>query len=218
MTTNTVNPTNRIAKHLGNGKPTIEPVARESYVGKIVFVEPPIGTFGSGEYIVVDQTDNALYGVKLGSAYDGCEVRQIPLTGKIPWTVVRVEPDTTRLIEWTILLLMEFAATPVEDRHEDIDDCIYEGADYAAGALLRMLQRHDDERYRALVQKLERIGQEATANFTGKQATEASTEASADDSGSDDTKLTANIAADNNPTPVLVIDLSNFDMALAWLL
>jgi len=70
MTNATLNGTNRITDHLGNGngKATAGPVSREDYVGKIVFVEPPIGTFGAGEYIIVDQTRNALYGVKLGSA------------------------------------------------------------------------------------------------------------------------------------------------------
>jgi len=186
-------PINRIAKHLGNGKATTEPVTSEDYVGKIALVEPPVGTFGAGEYIIVDQTDQALYGVKLGSAFDGSEVRQIPLTGNSAWTIVRVEPDTYGLTESTILLLSDFAATPPEDRHEDLEDCIYEGADYAAGALLRMLERRQDERCEALVRQL------------------------ANGSGSDDTKLTADAAADNDPIPVLLIDLSNFDMALAWL-
>jgi len=86
-----------------------------------------------------------------------------------------------------------FRATPSEDRHEDLDDCIYEGADYAAGALLRMLERRQQQRYRALVRQL------------------------ANGSGSGNTKLTANAAADNNPVPVLLINLSNFDMAFAWL-
>ena len=186
-------PINRIAKHLGNGKATTEPVTSEDYVGKIALVEPPVGTFGAGEYIIVDQTDQALYGVKLGSAFDGSEVRQIPLTGNSAWTIVRVEPDTYGLTESTILLLSHFAATPPEDRHEDLEDCIYEGADYAAGALLRMLERRQDERCEALVRQL------------------------ANGSGSDDTKLTANAAADNDPIPVLLIDLSNFDITFGWL-
>lgn len=195
MTENKSNhkPINRIAKHLGDGKATNEAVARENYIGKIALVEPPVGTFGAGEYIIVDQTDNALYGVKLGSAFDGSEVKLIPLIGSVAWTIVRVEPDTYGLTESTILLLSDFAATPPEDRHEDLDDCIYEGAEYAAGALLRMLERRQQERYKAVVHQL------------------------ADGSGSDDTKLTATAAADNNPIPVLLINLSNFDMALAWL-
>ena len=186
-------PVNRIAKHLGNGQVTTKAAAREDYVGKIALVEPPIGTFGAGEYIIVDQTDNALYGVKLGSAFDGSEVKLIPLVGPSPWTIVRVEPDTYSLTESTILLLNDFAATPPEDRHEDLEACIYEGADYAAGALLRMLERRQQQRCEALVRQL------------------------ADGSGSGDTKLTANASADNNPIPVLLIDLSNFDMAFAWL-
>ena len=194
MTTNTSKPINRIANHLGDGKAKTESIARENYVGKIAFVEPPNGTFGAGEYIIVDQTDNALYGVKLGSAFDGSEVKLIPLIGPVAWTIVRVEPDTYGLTESTILLLSDFAATPSEDRHEDLDDCIYEGADYAAGALLRMLERRQQERYEAVVQQLP------------------------NGSGSDNTKLTANAAADNNPIPVLLIDLCSFDMALAWII
>jgi hypothetical protein len=202
-------PANRIAKYLGNGQVTTKATAREDYVGKIALVEPPIGTFGAGEYIIVDQTDNALYGVKLGSAFDGSEVKLIPLVGPVAWTIVRVEPDTYSLTESTILLLSDFAATPPEDRHEDLEACIYEGADYAAGALLRMLERRQHERCEALVRELERIERDATAHFNGNL--------SADGSGSDDTKLTANAAADNNPIPVLLIDLSSFDMAFAWL-
>jgi hypothetical protein len=57
---------------------------------------------------------------------------------------------------------------------------------------------------------LDRIEREATAQFNGKQT-------SADDSGSDNTKLTASAGADNDPIPVLLIDLANFDMAFAWL-
>jgi len=189
-------PINRIAKHLGNGHSTSAACCRpqrEDYVGKIALVEPPVGTFGAGEYIIVDQTDNALYGVKLGSAFDGSEVKLIPLVGPVTWAIVRVEPDTYSLAESTILLLSDFAATPPEDRHEDLEACIYEGADYAAGALLRMLERRQQERCKALVRQL------------------------ADGSGSGDTKLTANAAADNNPIPVLLVNLSNFDMALAWL-
>ncbi len=186
-------PVNRIAKHLGNGKVTTKATSREDYVGKIALVEPPVGTFGAGEYIIVDQTDNALYGVKLGSAFDGSEVKLIPLVGPVAWTIVRVEPDTYSLTESTVLLLSDFAATPPEDRHEDLEACIYEGADYAAGALLRMLERRQQQRCEALVRQL------------------------ADGSGSDDTKLTANAAADNDPIPVLLVNLSNFDMAFAWL-
>ena len=195
-TSNTPKTINRIANHLGDGKAKTESIAREDYVGKIVFVEPPIGTFGAGEYIIVDQTDNALYGVKLGSAFDGSEVKLIPLIGPVAWTIVRAEPDTFGLTESTILLLSDFAAAPPEDRHEDLEDCIYEGADYAAGALLRMLERRQQERCEAVVRQLE---------------------AAADGSGSDNTKLTANAAADSDPIPVMLIDLSNFDMALAWL-
>ena len=165
MTSKTPEPINRAADHLGNGEATTEPSARESYVGKIVFVEPPIGTFGAGEYIVVDQTNNALYGVKLGSAYNGHEVKLIPLIGPVAWMIVRAEPDTSGLIESTILLLSEFAATPPEDRNEGLEDCIYEGADYVAGTLLRMLERRQQQRCGALFRE------------------------SADASGSDDPKL-----------------------------
>ncbi len=101
---------------------------------------------------------------------------------------------TSGLIESTILLLSDFAATPSEDRNEGLEDCIYEGAEYAAGALLRMLERRQQQRCEAVVRQL------------------------GDGSGSDDTKLTANASADNNPIPVLLIDLSNFRMAFAWLL
>jgi hypothetical protein len=211
MTNATLNGTNRITDHLGNGKATAGPAARENYVGKIVFVEPPIGTFGAGEYIIVDQTNNALYGVKLGSAYDGHEVKLIPLVGPVAWTIVRAEPDTSGLIESTILLLSEFAATPPEDRNEGLEDCIYEGAEYAAGALLRMLERRQQQRCEALLRELERIEREAIATFRDTQT-------SANGSGSDNTKLTAKAAADNDPIPVLLIDLANFDMAIAWLL
>ena len=210
MTNATLNGTNRITDHLGNGKATAGLAAREDYVGKIVFVEPPIGTFGAGEYIIVDQTNNALYGVKLGSAYDGHEVKLIPLIGPVAWTIIRAEPDTSGLIESTILLLSEFGATPPEDRNEGLEDCIYEGAEYAAGALLRMLERRLQQRCESLLQELERIEREAITSFYGKQT-------SANGSGSDNTKLTAKAAADNDPIPVLLIDLVNFDMALAWL-
>ncbi len=189
-------PENRIAKYLGNGHSTSAACCRpqhEDYVGKIALVEPPVGTFGAGEYIIVDQTANALYGVKLGSAFDGSEVKLIPLIGPVAWTIVRAAPDTYGLTESTILLLSDFAATPPEDRHEDLEDCIYEGADYAAGTLLRMLERRQQQRYEAVVRQL------------------------ADGSGSGNTKLTANTAADNNPIPVLLIDLSSFDMVLAWI-
>lgn len=186
-------PINRIAKYLGNGEATTEAVVREDYVGKIALVEPPVGTLGAGEYIIVDQTDNALYGVKLGSAFDGSEVKLIPLIGSVTWTIVRVDPDTYGLTESTILLLSDFAATPRGDRNEGLEDCIYEGADYAAGALLRMLERRQQQRCEVLVREL------------------------ADGSGSDNTKLTANAADDNDPIPVLLVNLSNFDMALAWL-
>jgi hypothetical protein len=212
MTNATLNGTNRITDHLGNGngKATASPAAREDYIGKIVLVEPPIGTFGAGEYIIVDQTNNALYGVKLCSAYDGHEVKLIPLIGPVAWTIVRAEPDTSGLIESTILLLSEFAATPPEIRNEGLEDCIYEGAEYAAGALLRMLERRQQQRCQALLRELERIEREAIASFYEKQT-------SANGSGSDNTKLTAKAAADNDPIPVLLIDLVNFDMALAWL-
>ena len=193
MTTNTQKPINRIANYFGNNGASTEAVSRENHIGKIALVEPPVGTFGAGEYIIVEQTDNALYGVKLGSAFDGSEVKLIPLIGPVAWTVVRVEPDTYGLIESTILLLSDFAATPSEDRHEDLEDCIYEGAEYASGALLRMLERRQQQRYEAVVRQL------------------------ADGSGSDNTKLTANAAADSDPIPVLLVNLSNFDMVLAWI-
>ena len=194
MTTKTSKPINRISNHLGYNGVSTEPATREDYVGKIALVEPPIGTFGAGEYIIVDQTDNALYGVKLGSAFDGSEVKLIPLIGPVAWTIVRAEPDMFGLIESTIMLLSDFAETPRGDRREDLEDCVYEGADYAAGTLLRMLERRQQQRYQALVREL------------------------ADGSGSDDTKLTANAAADSDPIPVLLVNLSNFDMALAWLI
>lgn len=196
MTTNTQKPINRIANYLGSNGTSTEAAAYEDCVGKITLVEPPVGTFGAGEYIIVEQTDNALYGVKLGSAFDGSEVKLIPLVGPVAWTIVRVESDTYSLIESTILLLSDFAATPSEDRHEDLEDCIYEGAEYAAGALLRMLGRSQQQRYEAVVRQLE---------------------TTADGSGSDSTKLTANAAADSDPIPVLLVNLSNIDMVLAWI-
>jgi len=80
-----------------------------------------------------------------------------------------------------------------------------------------MLQRRQTERCQALVSELERIEREATASFNDKQTLDAATKVSADDSGSGNTKLTANAGADNDPIPVLLLDLSNFDMALAWI-
>ena len=210
-------PANRIAKYLGNGHSTSTTCCRpqhEDYVGKIALVEPPIDTFGAGEYIIVDQTANALYGVKLGSAFDGSEVKLIPLIGPSAWTIVRVEPDTTGLTESTILMLSEFAATPPEDRHEDLDDCIYEGADYAAGALLRMLQRRQVDRCQALVRELERIEREATARFNCQQVQEAETATQVNGSGPDDSKPTADGYA---PIPVLIVDLNTLDAVLGWL-
>jgi hypothetical protein len=204
MTNTTLNPTNRVADYLGNGKASIKSVARENCVGKIVFVEAPIGTFGSGEYIVVEQTENALYGIKLGTAYDGHELKQIPLTGKAAWTVVRAESDTGGLIESTILLLTRFASTPAEDR-VDLEDCIYEGAEYAADVLMRMLLRQQDERCRALVRELERIEQQATALWYGSG-----------NSGADGRKTASDA---DGPYLVIVLGRHNgLDVVSVWLL
>jgi len=71
-----------------------------------------------------------------------------------------------------------------------------------------MRERRQQERCEALVREMERIEQEATAQF--------SAQTSVDGSGSDNTKPTANAAADN-PVPVLLVNLSNFDIAFAWL-
>ena len=199
-TSNTAKPINRISNHLNNGA-TTEPATREDYVSKIVFVEPPIGTFGAGEYIIVDQTDNALYGIKLGSAFDGSEVKLIPLIGPVAWTIIRVEPDTYGLIESTILLLSDFAETPREDRHEDLEDCIYEGADYAAGALLRMLERRQQERY-------EPCSMSWSVSAKPWPTAPAPTTPSSRPTQPPTTIL----------SPVLLIDLSSFDMALAWII
>jgi len=73
-----------------------------------------------------------------------------------------------------------------------------------------MLERRQQQRCQALLRELERIEREAIASFYEKQT-------SANGSGSDNTKLTAKATADNDPIPVLLIDLANFDMALAWL-
>ena len=212
MTTNSVNPTNRIADHLGNGKATIEPAARESYVGKIVFVESPIAIFSSGEYIIVEQTNNALYGVKLGLAYEGSEVRQIPLTGKVPWTVVRSEWDVTGLTKSTVLLLQDFAATPVEERC-DLEDCIYEGAEYTAGVLMRMLERRK-RRYRALARKLGIVEKDNT-NCCSEQVGDEL----CGDSGNSRTD-TPQIAS-NSDGPCLIVALGRYDgvdVTSIWLL
>lgn len=73
-----------------------------------------------------------------------------------------------------------------------------------------MLERRQQQRCEALLRELERIEREAIATFCGKQT-------SANGSGSDNTKLTANAATDNDPISGLLIDLANFDMALTWL-
>lgn len=99
---------------------------------------------------------------------------------------------------------------------EGLEDRICESAVYVAGALLRMLERRQ-QRCEALVHELELIEQELTAQFNEKPATEATPEPSADGSGVNNTKLTANAAADNEPVPVLLIDLLSFDMVLGWI-
>ncbi len=83
--------------------------------------------------------------------------------------------------------------------------------DYAAGALLRMLERRQVERCQALVRELERIEREVTAQFNGQQV---NTATQVNGSGPNDSKLTAGGYA---PIPVLIIDLNTFDAALGWL-
>ncbi|REJ65590.1 MAG: hypothetical protein DWQ31_16760 [Planctomycetota bacterium] len=120
---------------------------RPSYIGKVLFLEAPAGTFGSGEYIIVEQTDTYFYGVKLGSNYEGKEVRQIPRVGDDAWYVIRVsEGEASRsLIESTMVSLFEFSQTPA-DKRTDWEDEVYDSAGYAADVLGRLMERLDAER------------------------------------------------------------------------
>jgi len=100
---------------------------------------------------------------------------------------------------------------------EDLEDRVSEVAEHVADALLRMLDRRQQQRCEALVGELERIEQELTALFNEEPETEATPESSADGSGANDAKPTANAAGDDNPIPVLLIDLLSFDITLGWI-
>ncbi|MBN1908387.1 MAG: hypothetical protein JW818_01495 [Pirellulales bacterium] len=101
---------------------------------------------------------------------------------------------------------------------EDLEDRVSEVAGHMAGALLRMLQHRQKQRCETLVGELERIEQELAAMFNEEPASEATPEPSVNDSGANHTKPMTIAAADNNPVPVLLIDLLSFDVTLAWIL
>jgi len=100
---------------------------------------------------------------------------------------------------------------------EELGDCVSEVAENLADALLRMLERRQQQRCEALVGELERIEQELTSLFNEEPETEATPKLSADDSGANHTTRTTNAAADNDPVPELVIDLLRFDIVLGWI-
>ena len=100
---------------------------------------------------------------------------------------------------------------------KDLGDRVYETADKMASTLLRLLERHQQQRCEALVGELERIKQELTSLFNEEPEAEATPKPSADGSGANRAKPTANAAGDDNPIPVLLIDLLSFDIALGWI-
>ena len=101
---------------------------------------------------------------------------------------------------------------------EDLGDRVYEMADKMASTLLRLLERHQQHRCEALVGELERIEQELTSLYNEEPEAEATPKLSADGSGANRAKPTTSAAADNDPIPILLIDLLSFDIALAWII
>lgn len=114
-----------------------------NYIGKLLFLESPAGTYGSGEYIIVEQTGTYLYGVHLGSSYDAKEVRQIPRVGDDAWYVIRVSEgkQIRQLIKTTMNSILAFSQMLILKRI-DYEEA-YEQAEYVAGVLARLCDRLD---------------------------------------------------------------------------
>lgn len=67
-----------------------------NYEGMIVWVEKqdPKDNYYNGEYIVVKQSPNTLYAVSTkGTGYGAHELRQLPLVGEKPYTVISSKRD-----------------------------------------------------------------------------------------------------------------------------
>lgn len=82
------------------------------YVGKLVFVEAHRGTltekeysnYDGGEYLVIRQSPNLLYGVKIGSAdeYNGRQVKQLALVGERRFNVLSVSCPKRSEVEFFV--------------------------------------------------------------------------------------------------------------------
>jgi hypothetical protein len=114
--------------------PKSEPVNSTNYVGKLIFAETHDGT-GSGEGIVIEQSEKYIYFVSTNCAYDGREVSRVALD---ELTILRAYDDDKFAREY-VDRLRDFADLAADEN---------EGALSTARMVERMLDRKEESRAR----------------------------------------------------------------------
>lgn len=69
----------------------------QKYRGKFCWMERP-EAYDSGEYYIIEESPNALYGIKPVCGYGGHELKSFPMHGAKMWTVVSSYSDEGRAI------------------------------------------------------------------------------------------------------------------------
>lgn len=88
----------------------------KEYVGKFCFLERLSTSgdveYGSGEYLVVDESPNVLYCIKPVGGYEGHELRSFPMVGQKKWTVVNTyrDKDRARILAKELLAFSDWKA------------------------------------------------------------------------------------------------------------
>lgn len=82
----------------------------ENYIGKIVFVESA-DSYRNGEYVIVEQSPNNLFGISTKGGYESSKLETLPLVGDKPFKVVSANFDPA-FVKRYAERVRRFATTP----------------------------------------------------------------------------------------------------------
>jgi hypothetical protein len=110
-------------------------------IGDLVRLEFSDARYLNCEYIVLDQSDNFLYLVEPGAAWEAAHVHCV---SKDECQVVNVRRDDALILS-TVAALQRFHLIPAEERDPEIGDDCYDKAHHVASMLLSMMEECQSE-------------------------------------------------------------------------
>jgi hypothetical protein len=114
----------------------------ENYIGKIVFVEEAntkSGGYRDGEYVIVNQSPNNLFGISTRGGLESHEIKALPLVGEKRYNIVSVSEDF-EFLQAFVENLENFAKERNSPGKQWISS-VYDGALSSARMIRRLLEK-----------------------------------------------------------------------------